>query len=132
MKPAQLFIIAIALLVSPLLHAHSGGTDKQGCHGGSATRHCHTPTPKASPTSDNQRTCVYIYRYTDGSNAYIGISNDPTRRWKEHSRDGKPFASLPVSVQSCYPSRREALQVERRLIKQHCRPQLHNKTYCHK
>lgn len=36
------FLIAV-LLCAGLAHAHSGGTDKQGCHMDrkSGTRHCH-------------------------------------------------------------------------------------------
>ena len=36
-------ITIIALLAASLAHAHSGGTDKQGCHMDhkTGTRHCH-------------------------------------------------------------------------------------------
>ncbi len=36
--------LAATLLMAPAMAlAHSGGTDANGCHGGSVPRHCHSP-----------------------------------------------------------------------------------------
>ncbi|MGH1439631.1 MAG: YHYH domain-containing protein [Cellvibrionaceae bacterium] len=34
-------LLFISLLTINLAHAHSGGTDKNGCHAGSKPYHCH-------------------------------------------------------------------------------------------
>ena len=36
-------ITLLSLMVTMQLIAHSGGTDRYGCHGGSKPYHCHTP-----------------------------------------------------------------------------------------
>ena len=134
MKTIHLAVFIMLSLVVSSLDAHSGRTGKDGCHAGSQPHHCHgdvrQPSSRQSSTGDKERVCVYIYRYVDGSPAYIGISNNPQKRWQQHSDDGRPFASLNKSVTSCYGSRRKALDVERKLIIQNCSASLYNRTHC--
>ena len=125
---------AIALLAlaffTHLSHAHSGGLGADGCHAGALSQHCHTAPVKV----DNQRAenvCVYQYVRSDDSYAYIGISNNPKRRWKEHRADGRAFTAFAAQIHACYPTRDEALSVERGLIETYCKPhRLHNKKHC--
>lgn len=111
--------------------------DESGCHTRSSTGeyHCHrskeikkeSDIPRSS--GDKEHVCVYIYRREDGSPAYIGISNNPERRFKQHSKDGRAFAHMHRSVRSCHASRSEALAVERSLIRGKCSI-LYNKAGC--
>lgn len=113
-------------------HGHGGRTDADGCHSGHVERHCHNraQTRQKSPQKA-ERTCVYIYGPTSAP-VYIGISNNPERRWRKHSKGGRAFAGLPVDIHSCYSTRADALERERRLIEMHCRPALQNVTHCRK
>ncbi|MBX3608694.1 MAG: YHYH domain-containing protein [Hydrogenophaga sp.] len=40
MRKAVAFFV-VALAATSFAHAHSGGTDKNGCHSGSQPYHCH-------------------------------------------------------------------------------------------
>ena len=131
MKTIHIALFIAISLVASTVEGHSGRTGKDGCHAGSQPHHCHGGTTKRpSAPQSRERVCIYVYRYSDGSPAYIGISNNPQKRWGQHSDDGRPFASMSKSVTSCHNSRREALRVERELILKHCRPRLFNKTHC--
>ena len=111
-------------------HAHSGGLDADGCHAGARSRHCHSAALKVH-NSRAERVCVYQYVRENGSYAYIGISNNPKRRWKEHQADGRAFTAFAAQIHSCYQTRDEALSMERGLIETYCRPhRLHNKKHC--
>lgn len=126
MKP----LILLMLLLSTSAIGHPGRTDADRCHAGSQPHHCHEKKRNISADKD-EIVCIYIYR-KDGRPVYIGISNNPERRWRQHADDGRPFANLPKSIESCHNSRREALKVERDLIIRHCNPALLNKTHCHR
>lgn len=41
MRTIQILACALALLWAPISQAHPGGTDANGCHGGSRPFHCH-------------------------------------------------------------------------------------------
>ena len=122
-------LLALALSAH-LSYAHSGGLDADGCHAGSLSRHCHSSALKVH-NRPAQRVCVYQYVRENGSYAYIGISNNPKRRWKEHRADGRPFTLFAAQIHSCYQTRDEALSMERGLIETYCKPhRLHNKKHC--
>ncbi|RRQ24521.1 YHYH domain-containing protein [Guyparkeria sp. SCN-R1] len=40
MKKLVAFLFA-SMMIAGVAHAHSGGTDANGCHGGSKPYHCH-------------------------------------------------------------------------------------------
>ena len=130
-----MFIIRAAALLALAFfthssHAHSGGLDAHGCHAGALARHCHVASAKVD-RSPVERVCVYHYVRGDGRYAYIGISNNPERRWREHQRKGRAFTLFAAQIHACYNTRDEALSVERGLIERYCRPHgLHNKKHC--
>ena len=53
-------IFSSLVLAVPQLSAHSGGTNKYGCHAGSRPHHCHTPKAQS-------RNIKALSRKTEGS-----------------------------------------------------------------
>lgn len=131
-KIITLLLGVLPILVFSLSYGHSGRTNANGCHAGSTLHHCHDGSPK-SYTSPNERVCVYTFTRANKSYAYIGISNNPPRRWSEHRKDGREFIVFTPQIHSCYTTKKEALSIERAMIKEYCiQHNLHNITYCQK
>ena len=52
MKKTTILLVSLILSVQPIAFAHSGGTDSNGCHGGSVPRHCHGGGGSSSDSGD--------------------------------------------------------------------------------
>ncbi|WP_381801088.1 GIY-YIG nuclease family protein [Streptomyces niveus] len=70
------------------------------------------------------RTALYRLRTSAGLLLYVGISDDPLRRWPEHAKDKPWFSIVANFATEWFESREAALDAERSAIRSE-RP-LHN------
>ncbi|MGW5197337.1 GIY-YIG nuclease family protein [Streptomyces spiralis] len=75
-------------------------------------------------TEGATRTALYRLRDASGSLLYVGISEDPLRRWAEHSKDKRWWPLVTAFTLRWFDSRNRALIAEARAIRAE-RP-LHN------
>lgn len=60
----KIFIVATIVTVSVTGYAHSGGTNRYGCHAGSRPYHCHNSKKPAKPTPPKS-SCQPTHKPTD-------------------------------------------------------------------
>lgn len=67
---------------------------------------------------------VALYRFYDAHEEllYVGISNDPRRRWKEHAKDKTWYPRVRHQALTWYPGEYDARRAETRAIREE-RPQ---------
>lgn len=75
--------------------------------------------PERAPRSTKLATSTALYRLEDANGAllYVGISDDPLRRWGEHAGDKPWWPDVAHLSFEWHPSRTDALLEEARAIK---------------
>jgi predicted GIY-YIG superfamily endonuclease len=86
--------------------------------------HCMFPEVELRNTASPLPGQVALYRFYDPHEAllYVGISNDPRRRWKEHAQEKSWYPRVRHQALTWYDSEPEARRAETRAIRRE-RPQ---------
>ncbi|MFE4818583.1 GIY-YIG nuclease family protein [Streptomyces sp. NPDC056704] len=64
-----------------------------------------------------ERTALYRLYDTDGQLLYIGITNDPDRRWTQHARSSRWWPAVATKQVEWLGDRRDALRAEKAEVK---------------
>lgn len=75
-----------------------------------------TPNPRVT----GRETALYIAWDANDTALYLGITNSPRGRWRQHAKDKAWWPEVEYLDYKWFPYRREAEIAEQMLISQHC------------
>lgn len=70
----------------------------------------------ATHCADETRTALYRFYDPQGKLLYVGITNDPWRRWREHVREKPWYPQVKHQAVTWYDAERQARRAETRAI----------------